>query len=237
MNLVLCELADASAFGVPSLSPFCLKAHAALRFARLPYERRHAERPDAWRAHNPTGQVPVLLDGGRPVADSTAIVRRVLELAPGALGASPEAWLYEELADTAINGFLVAARWADDENWPRTCDAYFSAMPAPIRWVVPGMLRRGVLASLGARDVWRAGAGACWDRFERLLDQLDGRAPAAGFWCGDGPSVADVGLYGQLRSFGTSLTPRQAAAVQARPRLAGWLARVERASTELSLAA
>lgn len=237
MNLVLCELADASALGVPSLSPFCLKAHTALRLARLPYERRHGDRPGAWSAHNATGQVPVLLEGGRAIADSTAILRRVIELAPGAVAESPEAWLFEELADTAVNGFLVAARWADPENWPRTREAYFGSMPAPIKAVVPALLRRRVVGTLVARDVWRAGPDACWDRFERLLDHLDGRAPSAGFWCGEAPTVADVGLYGQIRSLVTELTPRQAEAVRARPGLSAWLTRVERAATGLALAA
>ena len=232
MSLVLCELADASAFGIPSFSPFCLKIHAALRLAGLPYTRRHASRPDAHKALNPTGQVPVLLEEGdqpKVTADSSAILRRVLALAPGRIAESPEAWLFEELADTAVNGFLVASRWADDANWPGTRDAYFSGMPGPVRWIVPGRLRAGVVRGLVARDVWRAGPEACWQRFELLLDALDGRAPEAGWWCGAAPSVADVALYGQLRSFGTSLTPAQGAAVARRPRLSAWLARVDAA--------
>ncbi len=226
MSLVLCELSDASSFGVPSLSPFCLKIHAALRFSGLQYERRHGSRPDVFRSFAPTGQVPVLLDEGRPIPDSTRILQRVLELAPGRLAESAEDWLTEELADTALNGFLVAARWADDDNWPAVRTAYFDA-PAPVRWAVGGYLRRRVVGSLHARDVWRAGPEACWSRFQRLLDALDARAPSEGYWSGSGPSVADVALYGQLRSFDTALTPRQRGWVKERPRLAAWLARVD----------
>lgn len=233
MSLVLCELADASAFGIPSFSPFCLKIHAALRIAGLPYARRMAGRPAAHQALNPTGQVPVLVEEGedsRVTADSSAILRRILALAPGRIAESPEGWLYEELADSAVNGFLVAARWADQANWPATRAAYFTGIPAPVSWIVPGRLRAGVVRGLVARDVWRAGPEACWARFEQLLDALDGRAPEAGWWCGDALSVADVALYGQLRSFGTSLTPAQADAVSRRPRLSRWLSRVESAA-------
>lgn len=232
MSITLCELPDASSHGLLSFSPFCLKAHAALRLAGLPYARRHANRPDAYKALNPTGQVPVLLEEGaepRVTADSTAILRRLMELTPGKIIDSPEAWLIEELADTAVNGFLVAARWADEENWARTEAAYFSSMPAPVRWIVPRVLRGGVLRGLNARDVWRAGPAACWQRFDRLLDALDGAAPAQGFWNGDRPSVGDVALYGQLRSFGTALTPAQGEAVAKRAALAAWLGRVEAA--------
>jgi glutathione S-transferase len=69
--LTLCELSDAGPWGLESFSPFCLKAHRALRLAGLRYERRHGAQPASHRAMNPLAQVPVLLVDGRPVADST----------------------------------------------------------------------------------------------------------------------------------------------------------------------
>src|SRR3954468_18330191 len=86
-ELVLCELADTGIAGVESFSPFCLKAHRALKVAGLPYTRRHGFGPRAFRQYNPTGQVPVLLVDGEPVADSTEILRRILALRPGAFAA------------------------------------------------------------------------------------------------------------------------------------------------------
>jgi glutathione S-transferase len=225
-QLVLCELMDPGLPGMESHSPFCIKVHRALRAARLPYARRHASRPDAHKRSNPTGQVPVLLVDGEPVADSTAIVRRILELAPGRLHASGEAWLWEELADTALNGFLVAARWADERNWPRTREAYFGEAPAFVRVLIAPRIRKRVVGGLHARDVWRAGAEACWQRFTRLLDALDERAPDRGFWCATQLSVADVALFGQLHALRTPLTEWQATEVAARKRLSAWLDRV-----------
>src|SRR5271167_2581053 len=89
-SLVLCELADASADGVESYSPFCLKVHRALRAAGLAYERRHGTRPDSFASLNPAGQVPVLLVDGEPVADSTRIVKRIETIA-GVLGGELDA--------------------------------------------------------------------------------------------------------------------------------------------------
>src|SRR4051812_19056252 len=108
-ELVLCELGETGIAGVESFSPFCLKAHRALKAAGLPYTRRHGSRPAAFRNYNRAEQVPVLLVDGEPVADSTEILRRIVALRPGALAAEPEAWLWEELADTALYGFVVAA--------------------------------------------------------------------------------------------------------------------------------
>jgi glutathione S-transferase len=63
----------------------------------------------------------VLLVDGEAIADSTRILRRI-EAISGAFTrgleerARAEAWLWEDFADTALNGFLVAARWAHDEQ-------------------------------------------------------------------------------------------------------------------------
>ena len=225
-ELVLCELADPGLPGFESFSPFCLKTHRALKAARLPYTRRHGSAPDTFRRYNPARQVPVLLVDGEPVADSTEILRRIVELRPGALAADPEAWLWEELADSALYGFVLAARWADDRNWPLTRAAYFAGMPSLIRAIVPGRIRKRVLAGLHARDVWRAGAERCWARLEALLDQLDARAPERGWWCGRSLSVADIALFAQLHSLRTPLTASQAASVARRQRLSAWLDRV-----------
>lgn len=234
--LTLCELADAGIPGLESLSPFCLKAHRALRLAGLRYARRHGAQPASHRALNPLAQVPVLLVDDRPVADSTEILRVVDGLSGGALlrGLDPrtraEAWCWEELGDTALNGFLVAARWADDDNWPAVKAAYFAGMPAPVRAVVPAVLRRNVIRALRARDVWRAGAAACWRRFDALLDDLDARAPAEGFWMGPRVTVADLGLFAQLHGLRTDLTPAQRAVIARRARLSAWLDRVDAAT-------
>lgn len=229
-SLTLLELTRPELPGLESYSPFCLKVHRALKYAGLPYRRVCSENPAAHRAHNPTGQVPVLLVGDEAVADSTAILARILRLAPGRIAATPEALLWEELADTALNGFLVAARWADPRNWPATRAAYFASMPAPVRAVVPGLLRRKVVRGLVARDVWRAGPEACWRRFGTLLDALDARAPEQGFWLPGGLGVADLALFGQLHSLRTPLTPWQAEQVARRGRLSHWLDRVDEAT-------
>ncbi len=106
----------------------------------------------------------------------------------------------------------------------------FLRAPWPPRPIVAPALRRGVVPRLVARDVWRAGPDACWRRFDVVLDALERRAPASGFWLGERPSVADLGLFAQLHSLRTPLTPWQCERVQARARLAAYLDRVDLAT-------
>jgi glutathione S-transferase len=236
-HLTLCELEDPSLAGLESLSPFCLKVHRALKLARLPYERRHGGRPADFRRHNPTGQVPVLLIDGKPVCDSTAILRRIVALEPLAFDAGAddrargERWLWEEMADSVLSGYLVAARWADDRNWGAVSAKYFAGAPWFVRAVIAPRIRARVVGGLVARDVWRAGADACWGRFVDTLDDLEARAPLRGFWLGASPGVADVALSAQLASLRTELTPWQSLEVEKRPRLVDWLDRVALATS------
>lgn len=230
MTITLCEIQDASAWGLESFSPFCLKVHRALKAAGIPYVRKLASQPAEHAAHNPLGQVPVLLVDEQAIPDSSAILQWIVETAPGTLMATPEAWLWEELADTSVNGFLVAARWADERNWPITKKAYFAGMPLPLQWFVPGRLRASVVERLVAREVWRGGPEACWRRFEKLLDHLEGRAPLHGFWMGPQLSVADVSLFGQLHGLRTQVTVPQAEMLKTRRTLSAWLDRVNQAT-------
>ena len=234
-HLVLCETSDTGIDGLESYSPFCLKVHRALRVAGLTYERRHGKRPSDFKAFNPIGQVPVLLVDGEPVHDSTRILQRI-DAMTGALTRGldarqrGEAWLWEELADTALNGFLVSARWADERNWPLVKEAYFGRAPWFVRALIAPKLRRTVVSALVNRDVWRRGADDCWERYLTTLNSLEARAPSRGFWVGDSITVADVAIFGQLHGLRTPLTAFQRDQLAFRVRLSAYLDRVDAAT-------
>lgn len=238
-KIVLCEMGETGLAGVQSWSPFCLKVHRALAYAGLAYESRRGSPRDFLRL-NPAGQLPVLLVDGRVIADSTAILAAVAQLserhggpsfAPEDARARAEAWLWEDWADRALNGYVVAARWADARNWPLVREAYFQGAPWFVKRMIAPMLRRKVVARLHARDFLRAGEEALWDDYRRVLDLLEARAPLAGFWCTeDAPTVADLSLFGQLQSLRTPLTAAQGRELLLRPALSDWLDRVDAAT-------
>jgi glutathione S-transferase len=233
-RLVVLEMGSTPYAGLESYSPFCVKVNRALRVHGLSYERRTIDNFSLGRV-NPQKQWPVLLVDDEIVTDSTAILARLESIgARSLLPTDPalrsEAWLWEELADTALNGFYVAARWADEDNWPQVKQAYFADAPAPVRALVAPLLRRRIVQGLVARDVWRAGAEACWVRYGKLLDQLDTRAPEAGFWLGEELCVADLALFAQLHGLRNALTPKQRDRIGKRARLCAYLDRVHEAT-------
>ena len=239
--LVLCEVGETGLPGLESWSPFCLKVHRALRAAGLSYASRHGKMPSDFKSLNPAGQVPVLLIGDEPVFDSTTILARILELAPGTITTSAEAWLWEDYADRALSGYLVAARWADERNWPLLRETFFDrgdrGVPGwLVRKLVAPMIRRRVVDALKARDLLRHGEKALWADYRRILDVLEARAPRTGFWLSPALSVADLGLFAQLRSLRTPLTPMQAREIELRPALVDYVDRVDAATRTANVA-
>jgi glutathione S-transferase len=215
-----------------SFSPFVLTVQRALVLAKLPY--RIDKLPMLRiKKYNPTGQLPVLMIDSEAVADSTMIMHRIERLAPGSLtaGLDPravaEAWLWEEFADTALYPQVLVTRWVDERGWPTPRRAFFAGMPPLVRDVIASMVRRKMKENLANRDFTRAGLAACETRLFRVLDHLDARAPERGFWLGDSPTVADIGLFGQLHALRLPLTAFRASEIAARTRLSAWLDRVD----------
>jgi glutathione S-transferase len=97
---------------------------------------------------------------------------------------------------------------------------------------VAPMVRRSTVKKLIGRDFLRGGLDACYERFDRVLDALDARAPKGGFWLGARPTVADLGLFAHLHSLRLPKTPHSAERLAARARLTQWLDRVDAATRE-----
>ena len=97
-------------------SPFCAKARMCLQVKGIPYRRitLTVGKLRELRQVNPLGKVPVLLDRGRPVADSSTIARHLeaQHPEPPLLPADPAARAYasllEDWADESLY-FVVGA--------------------------------------------------------------------------------------------------------------------------------
>ncbi len=238
-TLVLHEFGGARLGRLETYSPYCLKVRRALQRAGLDFQVAYAKVPGDIKKLNPLGQVPVLAIDGTPHRDSTAIVERIERLCDQPMsaqltpGQQAEAALWEELSDTALNGYVVASRWADEENWPLTKAALFAGAPKLVCALVTPRIRAQVVTRLIARDVWRAGPEACWQGFERLLDHLEARCPERDYWVGAAISTADLGIFAQLQSLREDITPRQKLSVEKRRRLTEYLDRVDAATASV----
>ncbi|MFT4705890.1 MAG: hypothetical protein ACI81R_003605 [Bradymonadia bacterium] len=174
---------------ISTYSPACQKVHYAMNFAGLGFMSDFQENPAAWGAENPAKQFPFLRVNGAALPDSTAILRCVVEQAEHAAIDGPteqdtpfyladsakraEAWLWEEYAGHVLYGYVLASRWACNENFSRVCSHLFGEMPAVPYMIVPKLVRRATLKRLIQQDVTRAGLDDVGRKMRSMLAPLN----------------------------------------------------------------
>ena len=147
----------APAFGLPNASPFCMKLETYLRMAGLPFELDNSG--NVMKA--PKRKLPYIDDGGTVVADTSFIIDHLKRHYGDPLDAAltPQeramATAFQRLFEEDLYWAVVHTRWADDAGWAKTRAAFFGAMPAPLRWVLPPLARRGLLAEMRGHGMGR----------------------------------------------------------------------------------
>lgn len=150
----------APAFGLPNASPFCMKLEMWLRLAGLPYEA--VDIGDVLKA--PKRKLPYIEDGVRVVADSTFIV----DYLKATYGDPLDGWLsppqravalaFQRLFEENLYWAVVHTRWAEPAGWEKTREAFFGGLAAPLRWFLPALARRGMLAQMQGQGMGRHSA-------------------------------------------------------------------------------
>lgn len=144
------------AMGLPDPSPFVMKAEVLLKMAGQAYR---VDTKGISKA--PKGKLPYIDDDNERIADST-FIRWHLEKKYKIdfdRGLSDEqravAWAFERSLEDHLYWALVYARWMDDANFDKGPRHFFKAVPAPLRPLVIGMVRRKVRQNLHGHGLGR----------------------------------------------------------------------------------
>ena len=148
----------APALGLPNASPFCMKLETWLRMAGLPYEA--VNDGNVFKA--PKGKLPYIEDDdGTRVADTSFVIAHLKRRHGDRLDAalSPrqraQALAFQRLIEEDLYWAMVHTRWAEPAGWAMTREAFFGALPVPLRWVVPALARRGLLREMHGHGMGR----------------------------------------------------------------------------------
>lgn len=194
-TIVLCQ--PPRALGVPNPGPFCTKLETWLRLAGLPYEVETVLNP----RKGPKGKVPFIRLDGRAIGDSDLIIdllsERHPELPERLRRADPAGHVLQRMLEEHLYWAMVYSRWLDD-GFERVRRAYFEALPAVIRSLVPLVARRAVRRQLWEQGIGRHGADAIYGRAARDLDAVAALLPATGYLAGAEPGRVDASAYGVL---------------------------------------
>lgn len=227
-----------AADGVESGSPFCVKVHRALGYKKLAYTPRNVGSPAEMKRINPRARkVPVIQWDGELVADSSRILRLVDARVPEPQLDSPlpavqaRNRLIEDWADESLYWFSVYMRWQIDGNFETFVSTFFrETMPLPMRWFMPGVIRRGVGRQLFGQGLGRLALPDVLEQFDEHLEMLVRLLGDGPFLLGDRLLAADVSVFGPLRVMAGPGLPQTRERILACPAIAAWLGRVDAAT-------
>jgi len=219
------------------ISPFCDKVRRVLHVKGQPYEVREIPVSQSLRQvprENAIGKLPCLDHDGHRVADSTDIVLYLEEkfptpaLLPSDPGERGLCLLLEDWADESLYFYEMTLRFTIPHNARRFVPQLVAYDPGWFQRVaevaVPWLMRR-VTRSQG---VGRKPRDMLLRDVERQVGSLAGLLGDDEWLVGRHLSVADIAVFAQLACIRAS--DEGAKLVEARPEVAAWMERVERAT-------
>jgi len=143
------------AWGLPSISPFCLKLDAYFRIAGIPFQTV----VDATPFRGPKGKLPWIEHEGKKIGDSGFII----EYLESRFGCDPSGGLspaeravslsMRRLIEENLYWTVVYDRWMVEENWRSFRNVVLGGVPIPIRQVIAPIARRGVRRQLAGHGI------------------------------------------------------------------------------------
>ena len=147
----------APAFGLPNMSPFCMKVETYLRMAGLAYAC--PRRADIRKS--PKGKMPYIEDNGKIVADSTFIIEYLKATYGDTLDAQLSAHsralgvVIQRTFEESLYWPVVYTRWIEDAGFAAVEKAAFARFKFPLRQIVPLIARRGARQELHGQGTGR----------------------------------------------------------------------------------
>jgi glutathione S-transferase len=188
-------------FGLPDPSPFVTKADMLLKMSGLPYEKKAGALGKA-----PKGKLPYIEDGGKIIADST-FIRIHLEKQYGIdfdRGLTPAqkgiAWAVDKMLEDHMYWITIRWRWLDDSNFARGPAVFFARVPAPLRPIVKGVVRRSLRKTLHLHGIGRHSDAELNELAARLLQSVSGMLEGNEYITGPRICSADATTYAFMLS-------------------------------------
>jgi glutathione S-transferase len=141
------------AFGLPSLSPFCIKVEVFLKVAGLPYLVKHERNP----ARGPKGKMPFIVDGERTVADSSFIIEHLVEKygLEALTVKDPAALAFQALIEESLYFILLYSRWIDADGYKVVRAAFAPLFPPLVGKPFLAHIRRNLTRQARAQGLGR----------------------------------------------------------------------------------
>lgn len=215
-------------WGLPSVSPFCLKLDAFLRMNGVEHQSVTVAAPFG----GPKRKAPWIEHEGRKIGDSTFIIdyladRLALDPHPGLTPAQRgQAVAIQRLVEENLYWAMVYDRWVRPENWAALKGSVLGGIPAPVRMLLAPQARRGVQAQLRGHGLGLHNAEEVAGIAQRDIGALADLLGDQTWFFGETPTLTDAVVYSLLANIrDTGFASPMKAMIAARPNLDGFLDR------------
>lgn len=187
-------------WGLPSVSPFCLKLDAILKMMGIEHESITASTPFG----GPKKKAPWIEHEGRKIGDSSLIVAYLIErfgkdpdaaLSPAQRG---QAVAIQRLVEENLYWAMVYDRWAREANWPILKNSVLGDIPALPRAVLAPLARRGVRKQLEGHGLGLHSEADIAAIARRDIDALAAILGDQPWFFGPEPTMTDAVVYSLL---------------------------------------
>ncbi len=185
---------------LPNASPYCMLLETYLRMAKLPFETIIHHDPRT----APKKKLPYIEDNGKILPDTWFIIeylkknygdRLDAHLSPAEAATS---LAFQHLIREHFFWITYYLRWAVDENWKKVKAEFFAPLPALIRPVVAGLMRKQCLEQLDAQGTARHSLEEIYELGKSDLNALSHSLDKKPFFMGENPTTLDATAYAFL---------------------------------------
>jgi glutathione S-transferase len=189
----------APVWGIPNLSPACVKVETYLRMVNLPYEVR-----SALPTKGPKGKLPFMEDQGKRIADS----RFIIEYLKQSYSVDPDKDLNEQervisnamqrMIEDDLYWVCMYSRYVMPENWEEAKLAIFHVLPPIVRDVVALLVRRRFQRDIYGQGMGRHSKKEIFELGKTDLTALSDFLADKPFFMGEQPTTLDATAFGFL---------------------------------------
>ncbi|MDG1115241.1 MAG: glutathione S-transferase family protein [Pseudomonadales bacterium] len=187
-------------WGLPSVSPFCLKLDAFLRIVEVPHEAITAATPFG----GPKGKAPWITLDGETHGDSSLIIERlkaIYSVDPDrhlSRNARGTAVTIERLIEENLYWAMVFDRWCRPENWGILKSSVLGDIPQPMRALLAPFAKRAVKKQLIGHGMGLHCEAEIRAIAARDIQALSDLLAEQSYFFGDLPSLTDATVYSLL---------------------------------------
>lgn len=223
------------AWGLSSLSPFCIKVETFLRQNQLTYTVVVERNP----SRGPKGKMPFVVDKGVRIADSSFIMAALIRdynlegYGNANQAQKAAAHAFEKMIEENLYFILMYARWVDSESRKKTVSEFAKLFPPFIGSLFLTLIRRNLSKQAYLQGIGRHTAPEVYIKAEQDLQALSDYMQDHEYFLGSRWSPIDASLFGFLITLMRQpVAPRLKELVQKFPNLVAY---AEREAKRLSL--